>query len=346
MDISTLVPLPVCISPGLCERNADVRSHCGKGVAVCADLGLLVISSSSKLHVFALPEDIIARSDLGTPWELAHVRTLGGVAPMEFGFCNGSGHMAFTDGCCGEATTTPLVLVTETGKSGRGTSAVHVIDVVRGTHVGYVAAPGTIILPFGVAARKSLAAISCWKDVHTVRVFEGSSGTWTAVRKIAADALGLRFTADGLGLVVADYFNGRVSIFCAKDGSFLRHIALLPADVYPRDVEQCVIDDGSTGWVICHSSGLLAVADTDAGTVVAKRRDVGFYPLALAVVPGLGLLVLRHDTGVHFLATPDAVAMAAMSACKVAWMVSVCRGLGARRLCDDFDLDQETLVLI
>jgi hypothetical protein len=42
------------------------------------------------------------------------------------------------------------------------------------------------------------------------------------------------------------------------------------------------------------------------------------------VSPGLGLVV-RHDTGVQFFATPDAVAMASMSLWKVAWMTAVCR---------------------
>jgi hypothetical protein len=46
---------------------------------------------------------------------------------------------------------------------------------------------------------------------------------------------------------------------------------------------------------------------------------------ALALLPGLGPVV-RHATGVQFFATPYAVAMAAMSFCKVAWMVAVCRG--------------------
>jgi hypothetical protein len=199
MDVSTLVHLPIYISSRFFKRAGGLRNH-GTGLAVCTDLGLLVISSSGKLQVFALPEDI-AR-DYGVPRELVHVRTLGGVAPMEFGFYNNSGYMAFTDGC-GEAIFNRLLLVTDTG---RGVSdAVHVVDVVRGTHLGYVAAPGTIMSPRGSATRKSLAAVSCWESEpgnDVVRVFECNCGTWTAVRTIAVAATGLRFTADGLGLVV------------------------------------------------------------------------------------------------------------------------------------------------
>jgi len=300
----------------------------GTGLAVCQDLGLLVISACDKLHVFALPNDI-ARGDLGIPRELELVRTLGGVAPMEFQF-DSSGNMAFTD--CGVSTRN--LLVVDLGKS--GWSAVHVVDVVHGVHVGYVAAPGCIKWPGAVATRNSQAAVCCTeKNVPAVRLFENSGGshTWTAVRVIACGfnwPCGLRFAADGVRLVVA---NGRgVSMFCAKDGAFLRRIAL--QSVYPMDVMECAIKDGDgsrAGWVMSYFGGLVAVADNAnarASDVVARRRE--FDLLCLALVPGLGL-VARHEMGVRFFATPDSVAMASMSACKVAWMVSVRRAIVSRR---------------
>jgi len=308
MDISTLVPLPV----QLCKLDADGGRY-GVGLAVCQDLGLLVISCSNKLHVFALPEDMVAT----TPRELELVRTLGGVAPLEFQFEYTSGYMAFT-------ANRRLLLVTDGGCPG----AVYVIDVVRGTHVGYVAAPGTILFPCGVATRRSLAAVSSYTSV---RVFEGSGEecTWTAKREIAVHANGLRFTPDGLRLVVAEDCYGRVGIFCAKYGGFLCHVAFGPdANVYPMDVEKC-----GSEWIVCHFSGLVAVADNAAGAgAVVKRRDLGFNCRAFATVPGLGLLVVRHDTGVQFFATPDAVAMAFMSSRRVVWMAAVCRATIVRRL--------------
>ncbi len=140
-----------------------------------------------------------------------------------------------------------LLLVADGGKSDRNDrGAVHVIDVVRGTHVGYVAAPGAITRPKAVATRESLAAVCCAQAgtyVPLVRVFEGSSGvdddcTWTPVRVIAAAAaLSLRFTADGSRLVVL-WDNWRVSMFSAKEGSFLRRMAL-PPDVDPIHIEEC-----------------------------------------------------------------------------------------------------------
>jgi hypothetical protein len=56
-------------------------------------------------------------------------------------------------------------------------------------------------------------------------------------------------------------------------------------------------------------------------------------PSALALVPGLGLVVreLGNDGRVQFFATPDAIAMASMSATRVGWMVAVSRGALHRR---------------
>ena len=320
MDLSTLIPLSVHIPPLTDPRSQDYDAKMGSagaGVAACQDM--LVISSFNKLQVFALPEDI-AR---GAPRVLVHMHTLGGVAPMEFEFgCfyydGQTGHMAFTDG--------RLLLVTDAGQG-----AVHVIDVVHGAHVGYVAAPGSLSGARGVATRKSLAAISSWEEYHSsvnhsVHVFERDSDSgsgacaWTAVRVIRGqiDApSGLRFSADGVRLAVADARNKRLSFFCAKDGSFCGHVTI--GTWYPCDVEEW-----QGGWIVgLGSEGLVAVADNGA----ASGRSM--VARTLALVPGVGLVV-RHDTGVQFLATPDAVAMAAMSSCKVAWMAAVCRGMFSR----------------
>ncbi len=55
-------------------------------------------------------------------------------------------------------------------------------------------------------------------------------------------------------------------------------------------------------------------------------------PCALALVPGLGLVVRENGNGgrLQVFATPDAVAMASMSAPRVAWMVAVVRGVVRR----------------
>jgi len=221
MVVLALVPLPVHISPELCKCT-----DAGKGVAVWQ--GVLVISSCKELQVFALPRDIARGGVCGPKRELVHVRTLGGAAPMEeFGFYD-SGIMAFTEG--------GLLLVTDRGISFRDVEhgTVHVIDVFRGIHVGYVAARGTMKNLRGVATRKSLAAVSCCgRSTPEVRVFANSATcTWTAVRVIAVAGcctpFGLRFSADGTRLVVTNFSKSCLSMFCAKHGTFLRHIALVP----------------------------------------------------------------------------------------------------------------------
>jgi hypothetical protein len=250
-----------------------------------------------------------------------------------------SGYLAFT----GPATSRVL-LVTD---AGHGT--VHVINVAGRVHVGYVAAPGTIAGPRGVAARGSVVAISAWKEPysgdHVVRVFEGSGAMWTAVRVVGggfggpgwADGqldgpCGLRFTGDGTGLAVTDAGNDRLSMFRVEDGSFVRHVATGLS--YPWDVEEC-----EGGWLVaclrCSTIEFVG-GDEDGGGDRAKLGTWGSVmgPSALALVPGLGLVV-REESGMRlqFFATPDAIAMASMSEHRVGWMVAVARGVWHRALC-------------
>lgn len=160
-----------------------------------------------------------------------------------------------------------------------------------------------------------------------VRLFEGSGPTWTAVRVIAggfgygggADGQllrpsGLRFTGDGLGLVVADSGNDRLSMFSTGDGSFIRHEA--SGLINPVDVE---CEGKGAGWLTC-TTGVLVEFVKD---VAAPRSFILSNFRAVALIPGL--LVVRHQTGVDFFASPDAIAMSSMSLCKVAWMTAVCR---------------------
>ena len=118
-----------------------LKTHCGRGVglAACPTLGLLVTSNyrDNTLSVFALPA--VGASASASAAGLPLVCTLGGAtsrAPMQFMLDDGngfsSGWMAFT----GPATSR-LLLLTDAGHD-----AVHIIDVVGRTHVGYVAAPG------------------------------------------------------------------------------------------------------------------------------------------------------------------------------------------------------------
>ena len=84
----------------------------------------------------------------------------------------------------------------------------------------------------------------------------------------------------------------------------------------------------------------LVGGDVDGGGVVRARlgkmggRDGEFIcPSALALVPGLGLAVreLGNNGRLQFFATPDAIAMASMSAARVAWLACVARAMTHRR---------------
>jgi hypothetical protein len=347
-NLGTLVPLPA------------LKTHCGHGVgmAVCPTLGLLVTSNDrdNTLSVFALPSGGIGGGvQVHAGAGLEHVCTLGGAssaAPMQFKFLSTrpghgySGWMAFT----GPATSR-LLLVTDAGHD-----AVHIIDVAGQVHVGHVASPGIIVGPRGVAARGCLVAISAWRNggsgEHVVRVFEGSEISWTQVRVVAggfgtpgsADGQlqcpnGLQFTGDGTGLAVVDFVNDRVSLFRVEDGSFVRHVAT--GLKYPWDVEEC-----EGGWLVaCSSTGTIEFASTCVGSTTpggvghTGRAGVGgignhpnkmfSIPSALALVPSQCLVVREAGNGgqLQFFATPDAVAMASMSAARVGWMSAVVRGI-------------------
>ncbi len=251
------------------------------------------------------------------------VCTLGGAgsaAPMQFKFADddgyGSGYLAFTP----PTTTTsgssssarPLLLVTDAGHD-----TVHLVDVVARTHAGYLAAPGSIAGPGGVAASGAspLVAVSAWKEGnsgdHVVVVYRGSGAVWEAVRVIGGGfggpgnrdgqlhgPFGLRISGDGSGVCVADYRNGRASMLRVGDGGFVRHMAMGLSG--PFDVEEV-----EGGWLVaCWDSHTVEFVCDGVGGDGGGRPSLGKagggsgsgdgefrWPTALAVVPGLGLVV-------------------------------------------------------
>ncbi len=331
-----------------------LKTQCGKGcgVAACPALGLLVTSDSDKntLSVWGLPDGasggsggvsggagVSAAAGAGSAWTggdggLRLVCTLGGAvsaAPMQFKFEDGgpgyySGYLAFTPPVAAATTTTaslarPLLLVTDAGHD-----AVHLVDVVGRTHAGYLASPGSIAGPRGVAASGAspLVAVSAWKKSgsgdHVVVVYRGSGAVWEVVRVIGGGfgcpgsrdgqlkvPFGLRFSGDGSGVCVADSRNGRASVFRVGDGGFLRHIAT-GLSYYPYDVEEV-----EGGWLVAsYLSHTVEFVGDGVGGDGGGRPSLGkagggtgsgdgelYCPTALALVPGLGLVVREGYNG-------------------------------------------------
>jgi hypothetical protein len=252
------------------------------------------------------------------------------VAPMRFKFYSngwGSGYLAFTPPTTTSTTTTTtttshprsLLLVAD-----HGHDAVHLVDVVDRTHAGYVACPGSIAGPRGVAASGTspLVAVSAWMKEgsgdHVVVVYRGVGAVWELVRVIGGGfggpgsgdgqlkrPLGLRFSVDGSGVCVADLGNNRASVFRVGDGGLVRHVATELSR--PRDVEEV-----EGGWLVacCGLDTVEFVSDGDGGGDDGGRPSLGTagggagsgdgefkYPASLAIVPGLGLVVREWGNG-------------------------------------------------
>lgn len=303
----------------------------GSGLAASSALGLLVTTgyAPNTLSIFSLPSG-------GA--RLARVSTLRGRPPFRFDDPEhgASGQMAFAAPGAGA----PLLVLTDAGSG-----AVHLIDVGARAHTGHVAPPGTISGPRGVGARGPRVAVSCWetrlRGDHVVHLYEAREAAWERLRAVcgggaggAAGQLrcprGLRWTPDGAGVVVADSANGRVSLFRAADGAFVRHLAVGLS--CPADVEKY-----QNGW-------LVACAGTNSVEFVGRggfrgaplgARHGGYSsrvrefksPEALALIPGIGLVVREAGScgRLQAFASGEARAMAAMSRARVAWMSAAVR---------------------
>ena len=134
----------------------------------------------------------------------------------------------------------------------------------------------------------------------------------------------------GLVVVVVDGTN--VSVFRVEDGSFARRVAT--GQRWSYDVEEC---EGGLLLACVSMNTIEFVAGGGAGWASlggTGSRDGQFMgPSALALVPGLGLVVRETDNNgrVQFFATPDAIAMASMSTARVAWLACVARVVLLRR---------------
>jgi hypothetical protein len=244
----------------------------------------------------------------------------------------------------------PLLLVTDPGAN-----AVHVVDVVGRVHVGYLAPPGSIPGPRGVAASRTspLVAVSAermWvKGSHGVRVYRGSGAEWVEVRVIEPPGLamprGLRFSGDGSALCIAECHHNRVSVVRAEDGSLVRHAGTGGS---PSDVEEV-----EGGWLVAsnfstHAAivlvggreggegpsirGWRALVPTQPGASGGPHSiDEGMFrgPIGLALVPGVKLALRDCGRGgrLQVFAIPPHLVRMPLSPLRLAWIVAVVRGV-------------------
>jgi hypothetical protein len=123
------------------------------------------------------------------------------------------------------------------------------------------------------------------------------------------------------------------------DGGFVKQISIGLS--HPFDVEEV-----EGGWLVAceNAHHVELVGDGDSGDGGGDRPSLGkvgggpgqadgefWNPTALAVVPRLGLVVRDLDR-IQVFTNPDAIAMAAMSPCCVAWMTVVARSVLRRRV--------------
>ena len=288
-------------------------------LAVCAELGLMVTCKEpATLEIWSLAS---LMGDQGTKAVPCCMDLDGDILSLAFFNPPNSG------------TGMPLLLV-----SNYFGNAVHILDVVSRTQLGHLAPPGTILSPRGVAAAvgvrqpcSCVAVSQCGQAVSAVSLYEWSADTndWGVLRVIGVGTLysprGLRFSACGTMLCVADTYRNCLRLFRASDGQLVKS---LPTSDYPMDLEEV-----EGGWMVggCGHRALELVQCTgpeSRRTLVlsAEYSSATALATALAVVPGFGVAV-NHWDAVAVYASASVAAMTKMAPCRVAWMVVTARAM-------------------
>jgi hypothetical protein len=314
---------------GDCALVESIGCSDGWGIAVCAGLGILAISANhdAPVRVYSMPHYaspvwwtagrklVLLKSLRVSKLRAAcrHHRPLYPGEPFTA--------LAFTDGTVGPC----LLLVGD-----NACPAVSVIDARSGAHVGFVAGPGQCDRTRGIATWGSLACISSWAfrglGEPTVRLYEGNGPCWAPLRTLSTGLeapMGLRFTQNGTRVVVVESGRGHLAVIDVADGACVSHLSTPFVPFHP-DVEEW---DG--GWLVTNRDVLQFVGmdGTPCESSKPRGREPGGFmrPRGLAAVPGVGFAV-RGSDAVHVYASRDALAMAAMSPARVAWMTVAARG--------------------
>jgi hypothetical protein len=328
-SFQTLVSVPL----GL-ELEEPDRTRTNLHMAVCRPLGIVTVSylgTTRSPFSFVDVYDLDAASLL-TGKGLVKRCTLGqGVAPMQFYFGGSfywSGYMAYTDSCL-------LVL------SDCCHEAVHVIDVLSATHVGFVVEPvvagrnGAWQRPRAVAAQGSTVAVGFFVagSESCIRLYGGSGASWSLQRVLGHNTshfFSLKFTRDGSSLLTSvggNYSSSAVLLVDLASGS--QQTIHSEVDKTFRDVEEC--EDG-TLMAAVNTLGVFALYKNPCSRNYYIQDVVRMgATFSLASFSEGFLVVGKSDYGtirneLYVLTGEDAIAMACISALRVAWMVAVARG--------------------
>jgi DNA-binding beta-propeller fold protein YncE len=158
--------------------------------------------------------------------------------------------------------------------------------------------------PWGIAERDGVIAVSLL-FTHMVVLLQYESGAVKPEVTIGSGTqgnadgqlntpMGVAFTSDGRYILVADYFNHRVSKFSAASGAFVAHV-VSNGIRYPADVLQC--EDGSI--VVAHREGMTCVGK-DGATVEKFGVSSGSSPSSLSYSPSLNGVVVKCSDGSVF----------------------------------------------
>jgi hypothetical protein len=323
---------------------AAVACGRGIGLAVCESLGLIVTSNFDNCTISAFALAGPGHRLLGTwggkaPGPLQFDFESG--AGDSGGLCftvpgpamGGGGKMFVFAGAVGGAAATPATTTPQLLVASAGTRRVVVLDMGGVVGGGGVGGPGGgAPVPTGafggasaddpaprcVAACAGLVAVSGWMrgdaGDHTVALY--AVGTWARVRVVGVGRgrgagegqlscpFGLRFSADGARLLVADHGNDRVCCFRVSDGGFSGVVASKgahgldsPTDVVEVAGGVLVADFVNDRVVGVPADGSPA---TVLGSVAGSEPGQFYHPTSLFMSTDGAQVIVREGTGGRF----------------------------------------------
>ncbi len=302
-------------------------------MAACPMLSIVATScwEDNTISVFSLPNLHFLYAMGGPGQLLACVFQFKGTG-INYRMGNG-GQLAFT-------TTGPPHLLVSKAKS----LEVSIVHLRTKTVVGTLAARpdgDKCTMVMGIACRGSHVALSVLgysyvdRDVCGVQLFMGGPATWEFVRFLHYGPVcsfipiyephGLRLTADGASVIVAETTGCTATWFSAHTGEYQNYCKV----EVPIDVEEI-----PGGWLVsteCEVTGMAFIARQSMWRTVSGMQLCRTYGCAstLAWVQGVGLITRCRcaEKMLRVRVLPDAVLVLNMSSIRISWMIAVTRGI-------------------